>query len=104
MHFAAAPGTGLLALNVIEVWFSGYPNAEAVAQPQLAAEFHGCGFLQQQRVGSAVDHLHDRQLELPGDAINDRPTRRALIDAICERTPTGEAANWCGRSATWVSA
>jgi len=29
------------------------------------------------------------QLDLPQDAISDRPTRRALINAICERTPTG---------------
>ncbi len=29
------------------------------------------------------------QTNLPGDAIQDRPTRRALIDAICARIPTG---------------
>ncbi|MGE0609887.1 MAG: RtcB family protein [Pirellulales bacterium] len=29
------------------------------------------------------------QLDLPADAVVDRPTRRALIDAVCERTPTG---------------
>lgn len=29
------------------------------------------------------------QLDLPADAILDRRTRRALIEAICERTPTG---------------
>lgn len=29
------------------------------------------------------------QLDLPEDAIADRPVRRALIEAICERTPTG---------------
>lgn len=29
------------------------------------------------------------QLDLPADAIVDRKVRRALIDAICERTPTG---------------
>ncbi len=29
------------------------------------------------------------QLDLPADAINDRPVRRALIDAIIERLPTG---------------
>jgi tRNA-splicing ligase RtcB (3'-phosphate/5'-hydroxy nucleic acid ligase) len=29
------------------------------------------------------------QLDLPQDAIIDRPVRRALIDAICARTPTG---------------
>lgn len=29
------------------------------------------------------------QLDLPADAIHDRRTRRAIIDAICERTPTG---------------
>src|SRR5829696_5665282 len=29
------------------------------------------------------------QTDLPADAILDRPTRRALINAICERTPTG---------------
>ena len=29
------------------------------------------------------------QLDLPADQIADRRTRRALIDAICERTPTG---------------
>src|SRR3989304_1425456 len=29
------------------------------------------------------------QLDLPADAIIQRPTRRALIDAICDRTPTG---------------
>ena len=29
------------------------------------------------------------QTSLPADAIADRPTRRALIDAICARTPTG---------------
>ncbi|MBL8880123.1 MAG: RtcB family protein [Phycisphaerales bacterium] len=29
------------------------------------------------------------QLDLPSDAICDRRTRRAVIDAICERTPTG---------------
>lgn len=29
------------------------------------------------------------QLDLPEEAINDRAVRRALIDAICERTPTG---------------
>ncbi len=29
------------------------------------------------------------QLELPEDAITDKPTRRALINAIVERTPTG---------------
>lgn len=29
------------------------------------------------------------QLDLPADAIIDRPVRRALINAICERTPTG---------------
>ncbi|MBX3444896.1 MAG: RtcB family protein [Planctomyces sp.] len=29
------------------------------------------------------------QLDLPGDQIEDRRTRRALIDAICERIPTG---------------
>src|SRR5215217_2819516 len=28
-------------------------------------------------------------LELPADAVADKPTRRALIEAICERTPTG---------------
>lgn len=28
-------------------------------------------------------------LELPAEAVADRTTRRALIDAICERTPTG---------------
>jgi tRNA-splicing ligase RtcB len=29
------------------------------------------------------------QLEVPADAIIERPVRRALINAICERTPTG---------------
>src|SRR4029079_10191809 len=29
------------------------------------------------------------QLDLPADAIKDRPVRRALIDAIVARTPTG---------------
>jgi tRNA-splicing ligase RtcB len=29
------------------------------------------------------------QLDLPADAVIDRPVRRALINAICERTPTG---------------
>jgi len=29
------------------------------------------------------------QLDLPADQIVDRPTRRAIINAICERTPTG---------------
>jgi tRNA-splicing ligase RtcB len=29
------------------------------------------------------------QLDLPADAIVERPTRRALINAICDRTPTG---------------
>ncbi|MCA9260465.1 MAG: RtcB family protein, partial [Planctomycetales bacterium] len=29
------------------------------------------------------------QTNLPADAIVDKPTRRALINAICERTPTG---------------
>lgn len=29
------------------------------------------------------------QLDVPADAIGDRRTRRTLIDAICERTPTG---------------
>ncbi|HKQ50434.1 MAG TPA: RtcB family protein [Phycisphaerae bacterium] len=29
------------------------------------------------------------QLDLPADAIIDRTTRRAIIDAICERVPTG---------------
>jgi tRNA-splicing ligase RtcB (3'-phosphate/5'-hydroxy nucleic acid ligase) len=29
------------------------------------------------------------QLELPADQIEDRKTRRAIINAICERTPTG---------------
>jgi tRNA-splicing ligase RtcB (3'-phosphate/5'-hydroxy nucleic acid ligase) len=29
------------------------------------------------------------QLDLPADAIQQRPTRRALINAICDRTPTG---------------
>jgi len=29
------------------------------------------------------------QTDLPADAVADRKTRRALIDAICERTPTG---------------
>ncbi len=29
------------------------------------------------------------QLDLPADAVLDRPVRRALINAICERTPTG---------------
>ncbi len=29
------------------------------------------------------------QLDLPVEAIDDRPTRRALINAICNRTPTG---------------
>lgn len=29
------------------------------------------------------------QTNLPADTVNDRPTRRALINAICERTPTG---------------
>jgi len=29
------------------------------------------------------------QLDLPADAITERPMRRALINAICERTPTG---------------
>jgi hypothetical protein len=33
----AAAGTGLLLLNVIETWFSGYPNAEVVAQTLLFA-------------------------------------------------------------------
>lgn len=29
------------------------------------------------------------QLDLPADQIIERPTRRALINAICDRTPTG---------------
>jgi tRNA-splicing ligase RtcB len=29
------------------------------------------------------------QTDLPAEAIKDRPTRRALINAICQRTPTG---------------
>lgn len=29
------------------------------------------------------------QLDLPADQINDRPIRRALINAVCERIPTG---------------
>ena len=33
----AAAGTALLAINVITVWFSGYPNAEVVAQALLFA-------------------------------------------------------------------
>ena len=35
------------------------------------------------------------QLDLPADAVIDRKTRRAVIEAICERTPTG-----AGRTAT----
>lgn len=31
------------------------------------------------------------QMDVPEDAIADRKVRRALIDAICERTPTGRA-------------
>ena len=34
------------------------------------------------------------QMDLPADAVVDRTTRRALIDAICERTPTGAG---CGQ-------
>lgn len=29
------------------------------------------------------------QMDLPADAVDDRKTRRALINAICQRTPTG---------------
>ena len=29
------------------------------------------------------------QLDIPADVIEDKPTRRTLIDAICARTPTG---------------
>ena len=29
------------------------------------------------------------QLDVPADQVEDKPTRRALIEAICERTPTG---------------
>src|SRR6185436_18974538 len=29
------------------------------------------------------------QLDLPAEAIVDRPIRRALINSICDRTPTG---------------
>ncbi|HEX8915424.1 MAG TPA: RtcB family protein, partial [Humisphaera sp.] len=29
------------------------------------------------------------QLDLPAEAVNDKRTRRALIDAVCARTPTG---------------
>lgn len=29
------------------------------------------------------------QLDLPGEAVDDRKTRRAMIDALCERIPTG---------------
>src|SRR5579862_3812945 len=29
------------------------------------------------------------QLDLPADAVSYRPVRRALINAVCERTPTG---------------
>src|SRR6187200_1006152 len=29
------------------------------------------------------------QLDLPADQIEDRPTRRKLIEAVCERIPTG---------------
>jgi tRNA-splicing ligase RtcB len=29
------------------------------------------------------------QLDLPAEAVRERPVRRALIDAICQRTPTG---------------
>src|SRR6478609_2394663 len=29
------------------------------------------------------------QLDVPADQINDRPIRRALINAVCERIPTG---------------
>lgn len=38
------------------------------------------------------------QLDLPADQIEDRRTRRALINAVCERTPTG-----AGRGARHVS-
>src|ERR1044071_3958137 len=34
------------------------------------------------------------QTSLPADAVVDRPTRRALINAICERTPTGAGRRW----------
>jgi hypothetical protein len=34
---AAAAGAGLLAINVVEVWFGRYPNAEAAAQALLFA-------------------------------------------------------------------
>ena len=30
------------------------------------------------------------QFDLPADAVVDRPTRRALINAVCARTPTGQ--------------
>ncbi len=32
------------------------------------------------------------QLDLPGDAVDDRKTRRAMIGAICDRIPTGPGA------------
>jgi len=36
-RLVAASGTLLLAINLIEVWYSGYPNAEVVAQALLFA-------------------------------------------------------------------
>jgi hypothetical protein len=36
-HGAAAAGAGLLALNVVQVWYSRYPNAEMAMQPLVFA-------------------------------------------------------------------
>ncbi len=36
-HAAAAAGAGLLAIHVVQVWYSRYPNAEIVLQPLLFA-------------------------------------------------------------------
>ena len=33
------------------------------------------------------------QLDLPGDAVDFRKTRRAMIEAICDRIPTGPGAD-----------
>ena len=78
---AAAPGVAQLVLN---------PDAHAGYGAPVGCVLASPTHIYPGPVGVDIKcSMSLLQLDVPADAIADRTTRRALIDAICERTPTG---------------
>src|SRR6187200_1972131 len=81
LNARSAPGVGDLVLN---------PDAHAGYGAPVGCVLTSTSHIYPGPVGVDIKcSMSFLQLDLPGDELKEQPVRRALINAIVERTPTG---------------